>query len=84
MQIVEIIDEDIGLPTWFWLKIIDSSLSRMEEELEKVYKFYPKIGELPIPGTLVVCKNEKKFCRAKVVIYFSKLISLSHFLNFFL
>ena len=65
---MNILDGDIGNPTWFWLKLIGSSSQRMEEELEEAYKFHPKIEELPSLGTFVVCKSEDKFYRAKVVI----------------
>ena len=65
---MNILDGDIGNPTWFWLKLIGSSSQRMEEELEEAYKFHPKIEELPILGTFVVCKSEDKFYRSKVVI----------------
>lgn len=65
---MEIIDGEIQLPSWFWLKLVGSSSQRMEEELEEAYRFHPNIEEPPILGTFVVCKSDNKFCRAKVVI----------------
>jgi len=66
---VEIVDGDVGNPTWFWLKLMGSSSRRMEEELKETYQFHPKMEKLPMLGTFVVCKSGNKFCRAKVVIF---------------